>query len=145
MICDSERPLVPFSPREFEELCSRGWAGAHGPARALVTCSPVVCGSARRPLPEQGHRDRHARHGGEGACHPRHCPHPHSGLTLPGRSRGRGEAGKGVRVGMGRGGGRDWVSVSLSWPVSVSGDSASGPRPRAALGNFARNPPQPSA
>lgn len=56
----------------------------------------------------------------------------------------------GVRVGTGWGGVGDEIgcldlclglSVSRDCTVSSSGDSASGPRPRAALGNFGRNPP----
>ena len=54
VVCDPKGRLVPRSSRELEELCSRSWAGARGCARALVTCSPVVCGCVRRPLPERG-------------------------------------------------------------------------------------------
>lgn len=54
VVCDPDYGLVLLPPRELEELCSPGWAGTNDPARAPVTCSPVVCGGVRRPLPEQG-------------------------------------------------------------------------------------------
>lgn len=57
MVCDPEYRLAPLSPRKLKELCCQGWAGTHDPARAPVTCSPVVCGGVRRPLPEHGQRD----------------------------------------------------------------------------------------
>lgn len=116
---------MPLSPRELE-LCSRGWAGAHGRARALVTCSPVVCGGVRRRSQSRTEETRHTHHGGERACHPP-LTHP-TGLTLP-SDLGVEESEIGsLDLCLG-------LSVSRDCNISSSSDSASGPRPRAAFGN----------